>query len=231
MGDETRRLVAVIIPAKDEEQRIANVIKAALGSKLATEIIVVSDGSTDRTAEVAGRFEGVTVHTLPYNMGKGAAMAFGVSKTKADVIAFVDADLQDLHGEHIDLILRPVLQNECEVCIGVFRGGKFWSDTAQKFAPYISGQRAMKRWIFDGTPYLDELRFGAEMALNHQAKRVKARVRRVVLRGVSNCFKEKKMGLGKGLIARTKMYDEIYQTMMWNRKRRKPPRGGPRWKK
>lgn len=228
MPEETRRQVAVIIPAKDEESRIAYVIKAAMASKLVTEIIVVSDGSIDRTADVARRFESVKVHELPYNMGKGAAMAFGVSKTKAEVIAFCDADLQGLRGEHIDQILRPVLADQCEVCIGVFRGGKFWSDTAQKFAPYISGQRAMKRWIFEGIPYLSELRFGAEYALNHQAKRVKARVLRVVLRGVSNCFKEKKMGIVKGISARTTMYKEIGQAMLRNRKRRKPPRG--RWK-
>jgi glycosyltransferase involved in cell wall biosynthesis len=228
MGDEAKRTVAVIIPAKDEEQRISNVLKAATSSRLATEIIVVSDGSTDRTVEVASKFPKVSVHKLPYNMGKGAAMAFGVSKTKAEIVAFVDADLMGLRAEHIDQILQPVLANQCEVCIGVFRGGKFWSDTAQKFAPYISGQRAMKRYIFDGIPYLSELRFGAEYALNHQAKRVKARVLRVALRGVSNCHKEKKMGISKGISARYKMYQEITQAMIKTRKRRKPPRG--RWK-
>ncbi|MBN9500319.1 MAG: hypothetical protein BGO01_18730 [Armatimonadetes bacterium 55-13] len=229
MAEETKRQVAVIIPAKDEEMRIGNVLKAVMASKLANEIIVVSDGSTDRTAEVAGKFEGVKVYKLPYNMGKGAAMAFGVSKTKADLIAFVDADLQGLRGEHVDQIILPVLNDRCDVCIGVFRGGKFWSDTAQKFAPYISGQRAMRRWIFDGIPYLNELRFGAETALNHQARRVKARVLRVALRGVSNCFKEKKLGLVKGISARTTMYKEIGQAMLRHRKRRKPTRGS-RWK-
>lgn len=219
----------MIIPAKDEEQRIGNVLRAAAASKLTTEIIVVSDGSVDRTAEVAAKHPGVTVVRLPVNLGKGAAMAKGVAKTQAEVIAFVDADLQGLTGDHIDQIIQPVLADQCEVCIGIFRGGKFWSDTAQKFAPYISGQRAMKRYIFDGIPYLSELRFGAEYALNHQAKRVKARVLRVVLRGVSNCFKEKKMGIGKGISARTKMYVEIGQAMVRTRKRRKPPRGF-RWK-
>jgi len=229
MAEESRRQVAVIIPAKDEELRIGSVLKAVLTSKLATEVIVISDGSLDRTAEVAAKFEGVKVHSLPYNMGKGAAMAFGVSKTKADVICFVDADLQNLRGDHVDQIIQPVLNDRCEVCIGVFRGGKFWSDTAQKFAPYISGQRAMKRYIFDGIPYLAELRFGAEYALNHQAKRVKARVLRVALRGVSNFHKEKKLGIVKGITARGTMYKEIGQAMLRDRKRRKPPRGR-RWK-
>ncbi|HJP83881.1 MAG TPA: glycosyltransferase family 2 protein [Fimbriimonadaceae bacterium] len=229
MAEEKSRSIAVIIPAKDEEQRIGNVLRAAAASKLATEIVVVSDGSSDRTAEVAARYPGVTVVRLPVNLGKGAAMAKGVEKTKAEIVAFVDADLHGLTAEHIDQIIWPVLTDQCEVCIGIFRGGKFWSDTAQKFAPYISGQRAMKRWIFEATPDLSDLRFGVEYALNYQAKRVKARVLRVVIRGVSNSHKEKKLGIGKGLRARTKMYVEIGQAMVKTRKKRKPPRGF-RWK-
>ncbi len=229
MAEQKSRSVAVIIPAKDEEHRIGNVLRAASASKLATEIIVVSDGSTDRTAEVASKTAGVTVVRLPINLGKGAAMAKGVEKTSAEIIAFVDADLQGLTGDHIDQIIWPVLTDQCEVCIGIFRGGKFWSDTAQKFAPYISGQRAMKRFIFDGAPDVSDLRFGVEYALNHQAKRVKARVLRVVIRGVSNYHKEKKMGIGKGISARYKMYQEITQAVIKTRKKRKPPRGF-RWK-
>jgi len=228
MAEEKKRTVAVIIPAKDEEQRIGNVLRAATASKLATEVIVVSDGSTDRTADVASKFQGVTVVRLPVNLGKGAAMAKGVAKTKAHYLAFVDADLQGLTGDHIDQIIEPVLADRCEVCIGVFRGGKFWSDAAQKFAPYISGQRAMKRSIFDGAPDLTELRFGVEYALNQQAKRVKARVLRVVIRGVSNYHKEQKLGIGKGLSARYKMFQDIRHAMIKTRKGRKPPRG--RWK-
>lgn len=229
MAEQRARTVAVIIPAKDEEQRIGNVLRAAVASRLATEVIVVSDGSTDRTAEVAAKYPGVRVVQLPVNLGKGAAMAKGVANTSAEVVAFVDADLQGLTGDHIDQIIDPVLANRCEVCIGIFRGGKFWSDTAQKFAPYISGQRAMKRWIFEGAPDLADMRFGVEYALNHQAKRVRARVLRVAIRGVSNFHKEKKMGIGKGISARYKMYQEITQAVIKTRKKRKPPRGF-RWK-
>jgi len=229
MAEQRARTVAVIIPAKDEEQRIGNVLRAAVASRLATEVIVVSDGSSDRTAEVAAKYPGVRVVQLPVNLGKGAAMAKGVANTSAEVVAFVDADLQGLTGDHIDQIIDPVLANRCEVCIGIFRGGKFWSDTAQKFAPYISGQRAMKRWIFEGAPDLADMRFGVEYALNHQAKRVRARVLRVAIRGVSNFHKEKKMGIGKGITARYKMYQEITQAVIKTRKKRKPPRGF-RWK-
>jgi hypothetical protein len=63
---------------------------------------------------------------------------------------------------------------------------------------------------------------GVEVALNQAAKRRKARVLRVVLQGVSNCHKEQKLGLVKGLQARGKMYTEIAEAMVKTRKRKRP---------
>jgi hypothetical protein len=63
---------------------------------------------------------------------------------------------------------------------------------------------------------------GIEVTINTYAKRQKARVKRVVLRGVSNTFKEQKMGLVKGAAARARMYTEIGRAMVRMRRRRKP---------
>jgi glycosyltransferase involved in cell wall biosynthesis len=212
--------VAIIIPAYNEAGRISNVLKAAVGAKLADEVIVVCDGCTDNTAAVARSFEGVIVKELPTNQGKGAAMAAGVASTTARIVAFVDADLLGLHAEHVDGIIKPLLENRADMCVGIFRGGKYWSDTAQKISPYLSGQRAIRRELFEAVPYANELRLGIEVALNNVAKKRKARILRVVLRGVSNCHKEQKMGLVKGTAARAKMYVEIGQAMVKTRKRR-----------
>ncbi len=224
MADSNTPAVAVIIPAYNEEARIANVLRAAVASKLATEIIVVCDGCVDDTAGVARKFKGVTVLELKENRGKGGAMAYAVRETNAPIVAFIDADLLNLHGEHIDVIIKPLLENACEMCVGVFRGGKMWSDTAQRVTPFLSGQRAMKRWLFESVPYMDDLRMGVEYALTQAAKRRKARVMRVILRGVSNYHKEQKLGIVKGTQARFKMYSEITKTMVKTRKKRKTPR-------
>jgi glycosyltransferase involved in cell wall biosynthesis len=228
--------VAVIIPAYNEEQRIGTVLRAVAQSRLADEIIVVSDASQDRTATIARQYKGVRVLELPFNTGKGGAMAAGAAATDAPIIAFVDADLEGLRGDHVDQIILPIQKGLCDMCIGVFRGGKFWSDTAQRISPYISGQRAMKRELFDAIPFLSEIRMGVEVTINTYAKRAKARVMRTVLRGVSNTHKEQKMGLVKGVAARTKMYAEIVRAVRrLNRKQARPtavrPKRKPRVKR
>jgi hypothetical protein len=223
MGESPKKEVAVIIPAFNEEQRILTVLAAAKASKLATQLIVVDDGSQDHTAEVARTVAGIQVIRLKKNQGKGGAMVKGVQATKATILAFVDADLAGLTGQHIDDIIRPLLLDQCDMCVGIFRGGKVWSDMAQRVAPYLSGQRAMKRELFEAVPIMSELRMGVEWALTNAADRRKAKVVRVILRGVSNCAKEQKMGLVSGLRARGLMYKEITEAMVKTRRRR-PPR-------
>ncbi len=212
--------VAVIIPAFNEEARISPVLAAATKAALVHEVLVVCDGSTDRTAEVSRQFSKVDVVELPFNVGKGGAMAAGVRATQADVICFVDADLIGLRPEHIDKIILPILSGKCGMCVGIFRGGKFWSDTAQRISPYISGQRAMERSFFESIPFMGELRMGVEVTLNTFAKRQKLKIMRVVLHGVSNTHKEMKMGLVKGASARAKMYAEIGRAMVRFRRKR-----------
>ncbi len=213
------RTVAVIIPAYNEEEGIADVLRAALDSRLATEIIVVSDGSVDRTARVASTFRGVRVIDLKANVGKGGAMCAGVDSTQADVVAFVDADLIGLTGRHIDSIIAPIQQGLCDVCLGVFRGGKLLSNASQIIFPYISGQRAMTRALFLKIPNLRELRFGVELGMHNYQKLTHRTVKRVVLRDVSNSYKEHKYGIKKGIQARRKMFGEMYRANAMARRR------------
>lgn len=212
--------VAIIIPAYNEADRISSVIRAALASKLAHEVIVVNDGSADATSQVAARFQGIRVLDLPSNRGKGGAMVEGVKATDAEIIAFVDADLEGLTGPHIDSIIAPIRDRVCDMCLGVFRGGKFWSNTGQIIFPYISGQRAMRKELFLRIPNLADLRFGVELGMHSYCKRMRRKVKRVVLRGVSNSYKEMKYGLVKGFEARRRMWREMALAARMDRQRR-----------
>ena len=230
MADDVRRRVAVIVPARNEEARIGSVLRAVTSCRLADEVIVVDDGSDDGTARVASTFANVSVLKLPRNVGKAGAMWEGARSTKAGILAFVDADLGGLRSEHLERIISPVLADQCDMCVGIFHGGKPWSDAAQRVSPYLSGQRTVKRELFESVPQMSELRMGVEIALNRAAKLRKARVLRVFLRGVSNCHKEQKLGLMKGTAARLKMYGEIGHAMVKTRRKRKMSERYSRWR-
>src|SRR3989339_75303 len=99
--------VTAIIPALNEQKTIANVVYTVRRAGVADEVIVVSDGSTDRTA-LAARPARAHVIELPHNIGKGGAMAIGARATNADVLLFFDADLRGLQAEHVRALLAPV---------------------------------------------------------------------------------------------------------------------------
>lgn len=210
--------VAIIIPAYNEEGRIGEVVRAARQAKHAQQVIVVSDGSQDQTAREATQ-AGAEVLDLKVNVGKGGAMVAGANHTDAEILCFVDADLEGLQGSHIDDIIRPMLRPGTDMCIGVFRGGTIFSDAGHTVFPFVSGQRAMRRTAFLAIPYITDMRYGVEMTLTQWAKRNRASVVRVVLRGVSNYHKEQKLGLIKGSAARIKMYKEMYRAVKRERKR------------
>ena len=87
----------------------------------------------------------------------------------------------------------------------------------------------MRRELFESVVNVEDLGMGIEVALNKAARRRRARIVRVVLRGVSNAHKEKKLGPMKGLAARVKMYMEVGEAMVNKEQRRKRDRKRRRW--
>jgi len=199
---------AVIIPAYNEEQTIGKVIEAVKQVPFIAETIVVSDGSTDNTAEIA-RILGVKVVTLEHNLGKGGAMMVGVNNTDADVVLFLDADLIGLQPMHVVDLLLPVLEGRAEMTVGIFDHGRLATDLAQFIAPYLSGQRAVKSQLFRQISNLEMTRYGVEVAMTRFAKTAGISVVEVELRDMTHVMKEEKMGVVRGFVARLKMYWDI----------------------
>jgi len=85
--------LSIIIPAKNEQLSLPDVLDGISSSCSPLEIIVVDDGSTDETAKVAAR-DGVKVISHPYSKGNGAAIKAGVRAAKGDILLFMDADGQ-----------------------------------------------------------------------------------------------------------------------------------------
>lgn len=108
--------LSVIVPVYNEESTVAGVIERVSAVDLEKEIIVVDDGSTDRTREVlrsvVDRVQ--RVHTETANRGKGAAVRIGLRYVTGDVVIIQDADLElDPHEYHG--LLTPIVSGEADV--------------------------------------------------------------------------------------------------------------------
>ncbi|MGI6143102.1 MAG: glycosyltransferase family 2 protein [bacterium] len=204
--------VAAIIPAYNEGMRIGNVLDVLQRVPQVDEVIVVSDGSEDDTVDVALQYD-VTVIALPQNIGKGGAMKIGCDYSKGDIYLFLDADLIGLQEEHVTALLEPVLFDQADMTVGIFGNGRLATDFAQKVAPFLSGQRAVKKSVLNGIDQMDATRYGVEVALTRYAENSGIRVKGVVLPDLTHVMKEEKLGFVRGFCARLKMYWEIVKSV------------------
>ncbi|MGI6038198.1 MAG: glycosyltransferase family 2 protein [Limnochordia bacterium] len=202
---------AVIIPAYNEEANLGHVLRS-LADLEGCQVIVVNDGSTDGTSRIAQSW-GVQVIDLPQNIGKGGAMRQGALHTDADILLFLDADLLGLTTEHVYSLLEPVARGEADMTIGLFDEGRLATDLAQKIAPFLSGQRAIRRELLLDIPQMEKSRYGVEVALSKYAENKGLKIKKVVLKDCSQVLKEEKQGVWKGFGARLKMYWEILKSL------------------
>jgi glycosyltransferase involved in cell wall biosynthesis len=109
--------VTVIIPALNEEEPIADVVRACLTTGLPNEVIVVDNGSSDHTAERA-RAAGALVVSEP-TPGYGRACAAGVRtlSQETSVVVFLDGDGSDC-PEFMDQLVRPIVEDRYDFVIG-----------------------------------------------------------------------------------------------------------------
>lgn len=137
MTDST---LTIIIPAYNEELVIEKTITALkpFAQKNDWEIIVVNDGSTDKTGEILSGTAGIKSITHPYNKGYGAALKSGIISAKTKFVAFYDAD-----GQHNPADLEHLVQNlgNYDMLVGK-RGKDSHQDWMRKPGKWLLSQTA-----------------------------------------------------------------------------------------
>jgi glycosyltransferase involved in cell wall biosynthesis len=157
--------ILVIIPALNEGKTLGGVIRGVRESLPESDILVVNDGSTDQTGNIA-REERVLILEHPYNMGIGGTMQTGflyALRSGYDIVIQVDGDGQH-NPESLPSLIKPLLTGQANLVIGsryLSDGGfkstlprklgiKFftclvWIFTGKRVTDPTSGFRAMDR--------------------------------------------------------------------------------------
>lgn len=185
--------VVVVIPALDEESRVGATVRSALRIPGVVAVVVVDDGSADRTSDVA-RESGATVVRHARRRGKAAAMQTG-SWAAAEgghgdaPLLFLDADLEDTAVNAAPLV-PPVLDGAADMTIATLprapgagghgfvvrlAGEGIARRTGWTPAQPLSGQRCLTRALYDAVSPLAS-GFGVEVGLTIDALRHGARV-------------------------------------------------------
>src|SRR5438067_5283179 len=113
--------LAVIVPAFNEAATLGRVLRRVLLQPCVQQVLVVDDGSTDGTSEVAERFLNdvrLTVLKHSSNRGKGAAIRTAIDAVHAPIVVIQDADLEYDPAEY-PLMIAPILQGRADVVYGV----------------------------------------------------------------------------------------------------------------
>jgi len=210
--------VTAVVAAYNEADRIGPVLEVLTRHGGFAEVIVVDDGSTDGTADVAAAFS-VTVVRVEPNQGKGHAMDVGVEHVSTDVIFFADADTVGLTSQMIDETVRPVLEGSCEMFILMRNRTIYLIHRIMAFVPLLGGERALTKDLWTMLPERYKRGFRIEAALNFYAVHHGRGLRFRVFRGISQTVKEEKFGLWDGLRRRASMFAEVTAAawdLQWN---------------
>jgi glycosyltransferase involved in cell wall biosynthesis len=196
------KTLSVIIPCYNEEETLENLVGRVLSADslgLDKQLIIVNDGSSDRSLEraeaLAKQESRITVANHEVNQGKGAAIRTGIAHATSDIILIQDADLEYDPNEYVKL-LQPIIDGRAEVVYGSrFRGGQttrilyFWHSVGNKFLTLLSNMftdlnlsdmetcyKVFRREVLEHIT-IKENRFGFEPEITAKVSQIKPAIR------------------------------------------------------
>jgi glycosyltransferase involved in cell wall biosynthesis len=160
MDRNRENFISLILPVFNEELTLVRVISEVRKTKV-DEILVINDGSTDRSFEIAKRATSedarIRIVSHAVNQGLGAARRTGLLAARGNIIAYLDTDIQNPRPQMIDTLLAPLLDHRADFAISSFENeGRVTELTVKpllytcfpalaEFNQPISGQFAARR--------------------------------------------------------------------------------------
>jgi len=219
---DPRPCLSVVVPCYNEEATIADLLAQVLASPWVAEVIVVDDGSRDRSREILSSFSHPRVRVVLHerNQGKGAALRTGFSHASGEFVIVQDADLEYDPGEY-SIVLEPLLTNRADVVFGSrFLSGRphrvlyFWHSMGNKFLTLMSNMftdlnltdmetcyKCFRREVIQSID-IEEDRFGFEPEITAKLARARWRIYEVGISYSGRTYDEgKKIGWRDGVRA------------------------------
>lgn len=207
--------IAAILPVYNEALNVAEVLGVLHETRILDEIILVDDGSTDRSVEIlreaAAGDPRMKILQHERNMGKGQAIFDGWAAASASIIVMVDADLKNLTPEHIQGLLAPIVERRADMTLGLFQGGHWNTDVSHWITPFLTGQRGLRAELLRYVSHEAARGYGFEVALSMAASQHGYRTRNVPLKGVWHTPSEyrSERGFWGGAAWKLHMYGQI----------------------
>lgn len=222
MSTELRPCLSVVIPCYNEEATIETLINLVLDSPWVAEIIVVDDGSKDRSREILATVNDPKVRVVLHdvNIGKGAALRTGFQHATSEFVIVQDADLEYDPSEY-PLVLEPLLDDRADVVFGSrFLSGRphrvlyFWHSLGNKFLTLMSNMftdlnltdmetcyKCFRREVIQSIT-IEEDRFGFEPEITAKLAKMRIRIFEVGISYSGRTYDEgKKIGWRDGVRA------------------------------
>lgn len=197
----------IIIPARNEEKTVGEVVRVAREAREVVSVFVIDDHSTDRTADAALR-AGAEVIPSRARGDKAQALATGVARSRQDVFVFFDADIRNLSPVHFEALAAPVVNGQRHMVCGLVDYGNLRNPLFLRLPP-ISGMRAIRRSVFEAIPPGRLNGFQIEIMINEVIARGGLPTAIRVLSGTDHRSKVDKEGWSAGLRSHLKMTGEL----------------------
>jgi glycosyltransferase involved in cell wall biosynthesis len=136
--------LSVLIPVYNEESTIERVVRTVAAIPIRHEIVVVDDGSQDRTSQILARLEaeGLIRVFRQSNQGKGAAVRRGIAEARGSICVIQDADLE-YQPEDFPLLIKPIVELGADAVygsrfMGPHRVFLYWHYSANRFLTLVT---------------------------------------------------------------------------------------------